>query len=63
MPAGLITHNALVSLCIDQQEEKVVFQLTKLGHYPMILGRSWLARHNPDIDWQLNTITFRDPWC
>ena len=29
----------------------------------MILGRSWMARHNPDIDWRLNTITFRDPWC
>ena len=61
--AGLITHDAVVTLRIDQHEEKLVFQLTRLGHYPMILGKSWLARHNPVINWRLNTITFNDPWC
>jgi hypothetical protein len=35
----------------------------KLGSYPMILGRSWLWQHSPDIDWKNNTASFKSGYC
>ena len=27
------------------------------------IGKSWLKRHNPVIDWTKNTVTFRSGYC
>ena len=32
--------------------------VTKLGHYPLILGIPWLRHHNPRIDWEKDTMDF-----
>jgi hypothetical protein len=56
--AGDLTHEVTLQLLIDQHLENVVFQVTKLGSVPMVLGKTWLRRHNPLIDWADNTITF-----
>ena len=29
----------------------------------MILGKTWLKRHNPVIDWTKNTVTFGSGYC
>ena len=34
-----------------------------LGHFKLILGFPWLARHNPHIDWQAGRLTFSSPFC
>ena len=62
-PAGEITHTATVNLLIDQHLERITLQLSTLAHYDIILGKSWLKRHNPMIDWRRDTITFADPFC
>src|SRR5690606_15805599 len=61
--AGMSTHTARVKLLLDQHQESLVFQITKLGGYPLILGRSWLSRHNPEIDWARNGVTFKSGYC
>jgi hypothetical protein len=61
--AGDLTHEVTIQLLIDQHLENVVFQVTKLGSVPLILGKTWLRRHNPLIDWVHNTVNFRSAWC
>ena len=49
--AGNITH--LADIIIDYQGhcEKVTAKVTDLGKNQVILGYTWLKKHNPDIDW------------
>jgi hypothetical protein len=61
--AGDLTHEVTIQLLIDQHLENVVFQVTKRGSVPLILGQTWLRRHNPLIDWANNTVNFRSAWC
>ena len=61
--AGPLQFETDVQLLIDQHLETVTFQVTKIGHYPMILGKSWLKRHNPQIDWAKNIVTFSSGFC
>jgi hypothetical protein len=61
--AGDLIHEVTIQLLIDQHLENVVFQVTKLGSVPLILGKTWLRRHNPVIDWANNTVNFRSAWC
>jgi hypothetical protein len=61
--AGDLTHEVTVQLLIDRHLENVVFQITKLGAVPLILGKTWLHRHNPLIDRVDNTVNFRSAWC
>jgi hypothetical protein len=61
--AGDLTHEVTIQLLIDQHLENVIFQVTKLGSVPLILGKTWLRRHNPLIDWVNNTVNFRSAWC
>ena len=46
-----ITH--LANIIIDYQGhcEKVTAKVTDLGKNQVILGYTWLKKHNPDIDW------------
>jgi hypothetical protein len=61
--AGDLTHEVTIQLLIDQHLENVVFQVTKVGSVPLILGKTWLRRHTPLIDWANNTVNFRSAWC
>jgi hypothetical protein len=38
--------------------EKLWFYVTHIGNKEIILGHSWLTKHNPSINWQTNDITF-----
>src|SRR5690606_989178 len=49
--AGPITHEVRVQLQIDQHLETLVMNVTKLFGFNVILGKTWLRRHNPPIDW------------
>ena len=49
--AGNITHSA--DIIIDYQDhcEKVTAEVMDFGKNQVILGYTWLKKHNPDIDW------------
>ncbi|KID93909.1 retrotransposon nucleocapsid protein, partial [Metarhizium majus ARSEF 297] len=48
---------------IKGHKEKILFYVTKLGKYDIILGKPWLTDHNPHVDWATNTVTFNSNHC
>ncbi|CEP17509.1 hypothetical protein [Parasitella parasitica] len=52
-----------MEMSIGPHNEDIQFSLTKLGQYPLILGISWLKRHNPDIEWSNHTVIFGSELC
>lgn len=61
--AGDITHIVKLYMEIKGHKEKMLFYVTKLGKYDIILGKPWLTDHNPNVDWGTNTVTFRSEHC
>ena len=61
--SGDITHITKVQLEIDQHVEEIPMFVTKLGHYPIVLGISWLSLHDLVIRFASNTITFDSTHC
>ena len=57
------TNTCTLNLTVDQHLETLTFQVTKLAGWDMILGKTWLKRHNPVIDWTKNTVTFGSGYC
>ena len=37
--------------------------VTKLGHYPIVLGLPWLHRHDVHVGFTRNTLTFDFEFC
>ena len=53
--SSAVTHQTSdLLLSTNSHHETISFDITKLGHYPIILGLPWLKRHNPSIDWSLH---------
>ena len=48
---GNITYYVLLTIGIGKLAEKLWCAVTCLGKVPLILGHTWLRKHNPDIDW------------
>jgi hypothetical protein len=45
---GMVTHYARMGMKIqDHYEKNVVFLVTQLAHYPIILGLPWMKQHDP----------------
>jgi len=44
---------------IGEYQDRVNVNVFKLGNYDIILGKSWLSRINPEIDWEHNTVTIK----
>ena len=60
---GVITHRcAPFQLCINGHTEWLQPFVTKVVH-PLLLGFSWLQKHNPLIDWTVPSVTFSHPSC
>ena len=61
---GPITHYFPSCLRIHgEHSETLTCHVMPLGHFKLILGLPWLARHNPHIDWQAGQLTFSSPFC
>lgn len=58
-----ITHSTSPLLRISDHAESITLALTTLGHYAVILGKPWLHRHNPEIDWRKHAIKFSSKTC
>ena len=59
--SGDITHIVKIGLNINGHFENLSAYVTKLGHYPLVLGIPWLHHHNPAINWEKYTIDFVSP--
>ena len=55
--AGNITHFVSLIIKIGKHAEKLWCAVTCLGKTPLILGHTWLRKHNPDVDWSSGKIT------
>ena len=61
--SGDITHMTRLRLDIDQHTEEIPMFVTKLGHYPIVIGIPWLKRHDVAIRFATNTVTFDSDFC
>ena len=61
--AGDITHVVKLDMDIKGHKEKMLFYVTKLGKYDIILGKPWLTDHNPNVNWSTNLVTFNSDHC
>ena len=49
--AGSITDIVELNLQYQNHAERVFFTVTSLGRQNVIMGHTWLQKHNPDINW------------
>jgi hypothetical protein len=43
--------------------ESLSFDIAPIGRHDAILGMPWIKKHNPDIDWSAETLTFSRCQC
>ena len=56
--AGDVTHTTTISIEYLGHREELTAEVTNLGKNSLILGYTWLQKHNPMIDWQTGVIKF-----
>src|SRR5258706_1172598 len=61
--SGDITHTTTVTFTIGEHREQLPMFVTKLGHYPIVLGIPWLRHHDVAIRFASNLVTFGSPFC
>lgn len=61
--SGQITHEIDLPLCIDGHVEVLTFQVNRIARYHIILGKSWLSKHDLEIKWSKNIISFISIFC
>ena len=55
---GSITHEGSLMLSHKGHKEKATFKVCDLGKSTVIIGYTWLQKHNPDINWKTGDINF-----
>jgi hypothetical protein len=62
--SGAITHKTCsVSVRVENHHEKIDFYVTNIGQHSIILGTSWLKKHNPRINWSNRQVDFSSDFC
>ena len=56
--SGPICHVVTLCMKIGDHVETATFAVTDTGRNKVILGYSWLRRHNPNIDWKAKKLLF-----
>ena len=56
--AGEVTHTTTLTMEYLGHCEELRAEVMNLGKNSLILGYTWLKKHNPVIDWQAGTIKF-----
>ncbi|EGO30626.1 hypothetical protein SERLADRAFT_344726, partial [Serpula lacrymans var. lacrymans S7.9] len=54
---GCIMHKCSFVVEYQGHREWVTAEATQLGKINLILGWTWLFKHNPEINWQTGVIT------
>jgi hypothetical protein len=52
-----------VKMVIEGHEEDISFSVIESGEETVMLGYSWLAKHNPSIDWGSGKVTWNSNYC
>jgi len=55
---GEVTKVASLEVGINRHKETLKVAVTDLDGTDMFLGHDWLVKHNPEVNWKNNTITF-----
>ena len=58
-----IHYLARATLAIQKHREQLPMFVTKLGHYPLVLGIPWLRHHDFAIQFASNRMTFNSEFC
>jgi predicted aspartyl protease len=61
--SGTITTMAKLKLGIRGHQKQLPALVTKLGHYPIVLGLPWLQLHDVTIKFQKKQIGFESNYC
>ena len=61
--SGELTHLTKHTITIDKHTETLPLFVTKLGHYPIVLGIPWLQHHDVHISFSKNTLSFYSDYC
>src|SRR5690606_32142194 len=61
--SGDITHLVKVPMTIGGHTEHLLAFVTRLGHYPLVLGIPWLKQHDVTLGFQDNTVKFQSDHC
>ncbi|KAJ0128788.1 Uncharacterized protein HZ326_28115 [Fusarium oxysporum f. sp. albedinis] len=62
--SGQITHYVRAGLRIaDHFQKSMLFYVTRLASYPIVLGMPWLKQHDPQVGFAAHTFTFNSPYC
>ncbi|KAF4569440.1 hypothetical protein EYR36_009231 [Pleurotus pulmonarius] len=54
---GSISEVVDLVLRFKDHTERMLFAVTNIGRQDIILGYTWLRKHNPEIDWQTKEVT------
>ena len=57
-----ITYMIKISLSIKGHEERMPAFITHLGHYPLVLRKPWLKRHDVSIRFATDMVIFDSPY-
>jgi hypothetical protein len=60
---GLVTHDALVDLMINNHYKAIRLHCITIGNSPIIMGLPWLRKHNPNIDWKVGHVILDSARC
>ena len=63
--SGNITHKLECNVFYKEHSKRLRMDICDLGRTKMILDMSWLATHNPEINWKTGEIKMLrcPPWC
>ena len=54
--AGSIREVVDVIMTYERHSERILLAVTRLGKQSMILGFTWLDKHNPEIDFRARSV-------
>ena len=55
---GKITEMVKIKMKIQEHEEIFELAVTDIGRRDIFIRHDWLIYHNPEMEWQENTIKF-----
>lgn len=59
-----ITHfTKFITLMLSVNHAEEICFLIHSSSAPVVLGHTWLVKHNPHIDWALNSVLEWSPFC
>ncbi|QRW18405.1 Retrotransposable element Tf2 protein [Rhizoctonia solani] len=61
--SGQITHFTRFKCTIGNHTKELECHISNIGNHQLVLGMSWLKKHNPQISWEKHTLVFNSLHC